>query len=143
MQINYLTPRSTHDTADSADDIPADDTGTYRNPLMTSDGYMIASHTSYVLGEVGSTNVNFPTSPYDFRLKFLQVSNGYYAPGATLTPGLTNQASYWSPDTLVTQTNILWEFDPVEVMARGRGPCRLKWRCPIRNWPLSPPPASM
>ncbi len=120
MRINYLTPRSTHDTANSADTIPADDTGTYRNPLMTSDGYMIASHSSYVLGEVDGTNVNFPTTPYDFRLKFLEMSNGYYAPGAMLTAGLTNQASYWSPDTLVTQTNILWEFDPVEVRARTR-----------------------
>ncbi len=87
---------------------------------MTSDGYMIASHSSYVLGEQGDDDVNFPSTPYDFRLKFLQMSNGYYAPGATLTAGLTNQASYWNPDTLVTQTNILWEFDPVEVRARTR-----------------------
>ncbi len=120
MQINYLTPRSTHDIANSRDSIPPGDTGTYRDPLMTSDGYMIAAHSSYVLGEVENTNVNFPSSPYDFRLKFLQMSNGYYAPGATLTAGLTNQASYWNPDTLVTQTNILWELDPVEVRARTR-----------------------
>ncbi len=120
MQINYLTPRSTHDIANSPDSIPPGDTGTYRDPLMTSDGYMIAAHTSYVLGEIENTNVNFPSTPYDFRLKFLQMSNGYYAPGATLTPGLTNQASYWNPDTLVTQTNILWELDPVEVRARTR-----------------------
>jgi hypothetical protein len=37
-----------------------------------------------------------------------------------LTPGLTNNVSYWNPDTLVTQTNLLWEFDPVEVIARPR-----------------------
>jgi hypothetical protein len=120
MKINYLTPRSTHEPANSAATIPPDDTGSYRNPLMTSDGYMIASHTSYVLGEPGSTNVNFPSTPYNFRLKFLQPSNGYYAPVEDLTPGLTNQASYWSPDTLVTQTNFLWELDPVEVRARTR-----------------------
>ena len=65
-----------------------------------------------------SVGPSFPSTGYDFRLKFLQFTNGFYTPGATLTGGLTNQASYWSPDILVTQTNLLWEFDPVEVMAR-------------------------
>jgi hypothetical protein len=121
MKINYLTPRSTHTYADSTNDIPPDDSGFYRNPLMTSDGYMIAVHTSYALAETGSEGTPaFPATPYDYRLKFLQLSNGYYAPGALLTVGLTNQASYWDPDILITQTNILWEFDPTEVRARTR-----------------------
>jgi len=51
------------------------------------------------------------SSKYDFRLKFLQLSNGFYVPGAPLTTGLTNRASYWTPDNLVTQTNLLWELD--------------------------------
>jgi len=33
---------------------------------------------------------------------------------------LTNNATYWSPDLLITQTNTLWELDPVEVVARPR-----------------------
>ncbi len=37
-----------------------------------------------------------------------------------MTAGFTNRATYWSPDEQITQTNILWEFDPVEVMARTR-----------------------
>jgi hypothetical protein len=118
MKINYLTPRSTHEPADSADTIPPDDTGSYRNPLMTSDGYMIASHTSYCLYEPGSSSSAFPSTPFQFRLKFLQMSNGYYAPSTPLTQGLFNNATYWSPDELVTQTNALWELDPVEVIAR-------------------------
>ena len=44
--------------------------------------------------------------------------------GAQLTAGLTNRAAYWTPDSLVTQTNLLWELDPVEVVGRGR-PTRL------------------
>ena len=47
------------------------------------------------------------------------MSNGYYAPGAMLTSGLTNNVSYWSPDELVMETNLLWEFDPVEVIAEA------------------------
>jgi hypothetical protein len=118
MQIRYLTPRSTRSYADSAGTIPSDHTGFYRNPLMTSDGYMIAAHTTYALAEKGGANPNLPSTPYDFRLKFLVLSNGYYVPSAPLTAGLTNRATYWLPDVLVTQTNLLWELDPVEVIVR-------------------------
>jgi hypothetical protein len=118
MRVNYLTPRSTKSYAESLTNIPPDFTGLYRNPLMTSDGYLIAAHTAWSQAETGAADPAFPSTPYDFRLKFLQMSNGYYAPYATLTSGLTNNATYWSPDILITQTNLLWEFDPVEVMAR-------------------------
>jgi hypothetical protein len=120
MRISYLTPRSTHSYASSPTNIPPDHTGFCRTPLMTSDGYMIASHTAYALSESGSLSTAFPSTPYDFRLKVLQFTNGFYVPGATLTAGLTNRAVYWDPDSLVTQTNLLWEFDPVEVVARTR-----------------------
>jgi hypothetical protein len=131
MRIRYLTPLSTRATASSANSIPADHTGFYRNPVMTTDGHLIAAHTAYALYESGGGTTAFPSSRYDFRLKFLQFTNGFYAPGAPLTAGLTNRASYWSPDTLVTQTNLLWELDPVEVVARVR-PARLQT-------PLAPP----
>jgi len=121
MRIKYLTPRSTHVYASSPTNIPPDHTGLYRNPLMTSDGYMIAAHTAYALYASGNTgSSSYPATPYDFRLKFLQLTNGFYAPGQRLTSGLTNQASYWTPDYLVTNTNLLWELDPVEVIARPR-----------------------
>jgi hypothetical protein len=123
MRVSYLTPLSTRYIASSSTNIPADHTGFYRNPLMTTDGYLIASHTSWALAESGGSAA-FPSSKYDFRLKFLQLSNGFYGPGALLTAGLTNSASYWTPDSLVTQTNLLWELDPVEVVGRSR-PARL------------------
>lgn len=125
MRVTYLTPRSTHSYASSPATIPPDHTGLYRNPLMTTDGYLIAAHTAWALYESGGGMTAFPSSSYDFRLKFLQFTNGFYAPGAPLTSGLTNRAAYWNPDTLVTQTNFLWEFDPVEVVARTR-PARLQ-----------------
>src|SRR6266853_1074051 len=125
MRIAYLTPRSTHVYAPSAQSIPPDHTGLYRNPVMTTDGYLICAHTAYALYESGGGSASYPASSYDFRLKFLQFTNGFYAPGTTLTSGLTNRAAYWTPDTLVTQTNLLWELDPVEVVARTR-PARLQ-----------------
>jgi hypothetical protein len=123
MRITYLTPPSTHDIA-SAGNVPADHTGFYRNPVMTTDGYLLASHTSWTMAESGGSAA-FPSSKYDFRLKTLQLSNGFYVPGTLLTSGLTNRASYWTPDSLVTQTNLLWELDPVEVVKRVR-PARLQ-----------------
>lgn len=127
MRVNYLTPRSTASLAASPATIPADDTGAYRNPLMTSDGYMIASHSSNALAEAGQSTVPYPatnylTSSFDFRLKLLQFTNGYYVPERPLTPGLTNYALYvdQDPGLKFMQTNFLWEFDPVEVLPRQR-----------------------
>jgi hypothetical protein len=120
MRIAYLTPRVTHSYASSLTNIPPDHTGFYRNPIKTTDGYMIAAHTSWALSESGGGSVSFPSTSYDFRLKFLQFTNGFYVPAAPLTSGLTNRSVYWSPDTLVTQTNTLWEFDPAEVVSRSR-----------------------
>ncbi len=114
MRINYLTPRSTSGAYDSGDEVPADHSGFYRSPLMTTDGYFIASHTTNTLATDASTN------EFDFRLKFLRFTNGYYVPGTTLTSGLTNSVTFWNPDELVSITNQLWEFDPVEVVARPR-----------------------
>ena len=124
MRITYLTPLSTRNQASSISNIPPDHTGFYRNPLMTTDGYMLAAHTSWALAEGNGGAPGFPTSQYDFRLKFLQMSNGFYAPSAPLTAGLTNRATYWTPDQYITQTNLLWELDPVEVVSRTR-PARL------------------
>ncbi len=120
MKVNFLTPLSTRTPAANSNSITPDHTGLYRNPLMTADGFFLAAHASYKLAEPNLGTADFPTTPYDFRLKFLTLSNGLYVPGTPLTAGLTNRAAYWSPDILVTQTNFLWEFDPVEVVARPR-----------------------
>lgn len=123
MQITYLTPEATRSTTDAVD-IPPDHTGFYRNPVMTTDGYMIVSHTAWTQADDRGDSFNFPSSKYDFRLKTLQKSGDFYVPGTVLTTGLTNRAAYWTPDDLITHTNVLWELDPVEVVARPR-PARL------------------
>jgi hypothetical protein len=52
----------------------------YRNPFMTTDGYLMASHTAWALDESNTGSAAFPGSRYDFRVKFLQLSNGFYGP---------------------------------------------------------------
>jgi hypothetical protein len=89
---------------------------------MTTDGYMIAAHTTNVFTENHDPDPEYPSTAYDFRLKLLQFTNGFYVPGTPLTAGLTNNAVYWDPSlyTNVNQTHLLWELDPVEVYARPR-----------------------
>src|SRR5439155_4378244 len=99
MRIAYLTPRSTHSYASAPADIPPDHTGFYRNPLMTADGYLIASHTAWALYESGGGSTAFPATTYDFRLGLLQFTNGFYSSDTLLTPGITNLVDYWNPHT--------------------------------------------
>ncbi len=122
MRINYLTPRSTEGSTATPGMCRPDHTGFYRNPLMTTDGYMICAHTTNVYTEMADPDPENPSTFYDFRLKFLQFTNGFYVPGTPLTSGLTNLAVYWDPDlyTNVNQNHLLWELDPVEVVARVR-----------------------
>jgi hypothetical protein len=65
-----------------------------------------------------------PLSRYDFRIKLLKSVNGYFVPDVALTPGITNNLTWWSPDELVTYNGQMWELDPVEVRARTRPPTR-------------------
>lgn len=92
---------------------PTDDEH-YREPVPLSDGSLIAVHTAFTSEETG-TGTN---SDYDFRLKQLAFSNGYWADGAPLTPGITKSVSYWQPDYLVSYSGVWWELNPVEVRPR-------------------------
>jgi len=132
MRITYLTPRVTASPATDPTNPPPGHSGFYRTPLGTTDGYLIAPHTYYT-GSAGNIGTDyFPAENYAYRLTQMVFSNGYYVPGPLLTPGLTNNVTWWNPDLLITMTNqALWEFDPVEVVARTR---------PARRVPAMPPP---
>lgn len=114
MVIRYITPKST--AAPNA-------VGIYRNPLPMSDGLLVAAFTP-TPGSGVDTNLGteaFPSAAYRFRLVTLATngaSGGYQAVDTYLTGGLTNPASYWAGGLRVTQTNALWELQPVEVRSR-------------------------
>ena len=127
MVIHYLTPASTKSGVDTLDEVQPDQTGLYRNPLMTTDGYLISSVTTNLLSDVGEDTVyypdtNYPSSIVDFRLKFMVLSNGFYVGGTPLTSGFTNNVRYFDSEEYIFDvvTNGLWELDPVEVVARTR-----------------------
>lgn len=120
MKLFYLTPRDTSSYTQDGVTPPADHTGLYRNPLPMSDGSLVAAHTTETRADKNIGTSTNPLSRYDFRLKLLTNVNGYYQPAAALTPGITNNLTWWSPDQIMTYSGPMWELDPVEVRARTR-----------------------
>jgi hypothetical protein len=116
MTIEYLTSRATYCCHDPVD---PEHTGHYRNPLLTTDGRLFASHTGYrgTATNLG-TRAN-PRTPFDFRVKRLQRSGTWYAPTTALTAGITRHLQYFDPDVLVSYNGPMWELSPVEVVARA------------------------
>jgi Hydrazine synthase alpha subunit middle domain len=85
--------------------------GRMRDPLPLTSGKLLAAHTS-------STTV---VGNIDFRIKELVPgANGLLAAGAPLTSGISRTLSWWSPDNALTYSGPLWEWQPVEVVARAR-----------------------
>ena len=93
--------------------------GLYRNPLPTANGTLVATYasgTSQV--DTNSGSATFPKSAYTYRLVTLtNTSSGLWTNETFLTSIFTNVVSYYSGNTLVTQTNGLWAMQPVEVVS--------------------------
>ena len=96
--------------------------GHYRNPLPLSDGTLIAAYTRHsgTVNNLGSRE--FPRSPFRFRLHTLSGNGGPLGADQPLTPGIRKPVQFYDPDVLVSYADSvdLWEFDPVEVVARPR-----------------------
>jgi hypothetical protein len=94
-------------------------TGYFRNPLPMSDGTLVAVHTPAddELTNQGSTQA--PNWSYEYRLKVLTQQGNFFAPAANLTGGIQKSLSWWTPDALASYDGVLWELDPVEVVARS------------------------
>jgi Hydrazine synthase alpha subunit middle domain len=85
--------------------------GRIRNPLPLTSGALLAVHSASTVVQAG----------IQFRIKeLIPGGNGMLAPGQSLTGGINKTLSWWSPDTLQTYSGPLWEFEPVEVVARAR-----------------------
>lgn len=127
MRVNYITDQSTSSiTSDGATPTP-ENSGHYRDPLVLSDGSMLAAHTFETRQDrnEGTTTPDFanayPQSRYAFRLRTLKKqANGVWTADQPLTNGIFKDISYYSPDTLTHYSNALWELQPVEVKARPK-----------------------
>src|SRR5690606_33435449 len=92
--------------------------GLFRDPLPTSDGKLIASHTTESRADRDEGQGDAIASRYDFRIKILDKVGDYYEAGAPLTEGIHRAVEYWSPDYKITYSGPLWELQPVEARAR-------------------------
>ncbi|MBB5207216.1 hypothetical protein [Chiayiivirga flava] len=115
IAVDYLTPRSTFGTGAAPDH-----SGRYRNPIVLSDGRIVAVHTPDVGEDENDGTAANPMPRYRFRLKFVADADadGTYLPGAMLNPQVTRSVTWWSPDALIGYDGPLWELSPVEVRAR-------------------------
>jgi hypothetical protein len=110
MLISYVTPKNT---------AGPNTTGVYRNPCPLTNGALVACYSPGNALDANIGTAAFPRSRYAFRLTTLTNFNGIWTNAQFLTAGLTNVSTYWSGNTLVTQTNALWELQPVEVVSRN------------------------
>jgi hypothetical protein len=94
--------------------------GLFREPLSLADGKLVAVHTADSGQESGNNTTN---SSYEFRIKVLtQGGDGFWTANQPLTSGITKTISYWSPDSLISYSGVLWELNPVEVRTRPTPP---------------------
>lgn len=85
--------------------------GRLRDPLPLASGGLVAVHSSFMT--VGNG--------IDFRLTEMQpAANNLMVAGATLTTGISKSVTWWSPDSAMSYNGVLWELEPVEVVARAR-----------------------
>jgi hypothetical protein len=112
--IEHLTPRSTFGTVPGPTH-----TGHYRTPLVLGNGTIVVAHTTQ---QEGVVNLGPPTAPmpnYRFRLKFMTSgAGGFMTAGNALTPGISEDVNWWTPDDMATYSGELWELSPVEVRVR-------------------------
>ncbi len=116
MVVSYRTHPETGDVSESPS---PSHSGLYRDPLPTSDGLVFAVHTAETRADANAGTVSAPASRYDFRIRRLAAGgDGYLAPAADLTPGISRTLTWWSPDFLISYSGPLWELQPVELRPR-------------------------
>jgi hypothetical protein len=116
--VAYVTHRDTAQPDDSPD---SDHSGLYRDPLVLSNGTLIASHTSETRADANTGTRPNPGTHYDLHLKtVVALANGYFGAGTPITPAIHKTLSYWDPDVLVSYSGPLWQWQAVEVRPRPR-----------------------
>ncbi len=126
MVFTPVTHNETYGFINDNDIATVKHTGHYRSPLPMTDGQLIVSHTADSRIERNDSTPSNPKVRYDFRMKTMKPYLGLYAADKFLTTGITKNVQYWSPNqgVLVNYNGVLWELDPVEVVARTIPPMK-------------------
>ena len=112
----------THPDTRTPDATPSvNHSGLYRNPMPLSDGQVLVSHSQETGEDQNIGTSTAPLSKYDYRIRLLEPSGGYFKASATAITGagISKTVSWWSPDELYSYSGVLWETYPVEVVTRA------------------------
>ncbi len=120
--VQYLTHRDTATVLQDGQTAGPNHSGVYRNPLVLTQGTLIAAHSNTAHYDENTGTREQPKSLYAFRLKTLTKSGAYYLPKTNLTRGINEIISYYDPDVLVSYSGPLWELSPVELRSHIRPP---------------------
>lgn len=126
MALVFVTDRATAYPLNPGEVAEPAMTGLYRDPLPLSDGRLIAVHTP----PVGRSSAVDPrdgpsaASAYQYRLRELVPGPHGMEAGPYLTDGIEASVSFWYNGNNFRRTyqGVLWELEPVEVVARPRPP---------------------
>lgn len=120
MVVTPVTDAATAGFTEDGKTPVAGHTGMYRNPLPMTDGTLLAVHTSETRLEQNDGTTALPRYRYQFRIKSLVASGDTFTANQPITPGTQKAIWYLDPDTRVDFDGVLWELDPVEVVARAK-----------------------
>ena len=92
----------------------------YRDPCPTTGGGVVAAYSPGSQLDVNLGTPGNPRSRFDFRIVTLTNGGPSWVNERFLTPGIAGTVAYWNGARRVTQTNALWELQPVEVVPRRK-----------------------
>jgi hypothetical protein len=112
VMVEYLSSRA---TAQPTNTPSPEHSGFYRNPVILSDGTVVASHAATTLAASNTGTAQNPKSPYAFRIKTVTKQGTFWKAATSLTPGIQKNVSYYLNGALTTYSGNLWELSPTEV----------------------------
>ncbi len=125
MKITYITDRATANPTPDGENANANHSGMYRDPMVLKNGGFVVAHSPETRADKSGSSMT--DSRYKYRLKTLKkLENGLYAADQTLTSGIQKKLEFWSPDAKVNYSGMLWELQPVELVARVRPAKRIE-----------------
>jgi len=120
VTVENITHESTRDPSNSP---PTEHIGFSRDPVILSDGTLLASHTDETRGNLNQGTRANPLPRYAYTIKtFTSNLAGDYVPNTTINNLSNANISYYDPDVLVSYNGPLWELQAVEVVPRTPPP---------------------
>ena len=129
MIIEELTHSSTAGSVEVGQTANLYHSGRYRDPLPLTNGTLLAVHSESKNPNGNNGTSSQPKIRYNFRIKTLRQhlidGKELYIADLPITQGIVRKVQYYNGnDYVVTQTDTLWELEPVEVITKPIPPIK-------------------